>query len=278
MDTHSGWDAETLPSALTAYADHLRADNAAPRTVTSRIGHIQHYHRATGQDPRDMTREDVRRWLGQPAWSRNTRHCYFGHVRSWCAWLLDSGRVDTDPMLGMRRPRPDKTTTRPVPQAVVDRLLASTTGRLHTYVVLEAFAGLRAHEVAKIRGEDVTVDGLTVRGKGGRVDVLPTHPMIWDEASTYPGRGWWFPSPSRYGHVCGNTVTTMMSRAFDRIGVRAHGHQLRAHYATTLLSNGTDVETLRLLLRHESLATTQKYLEMDDSRRRAAILTLGQAA
>ena len=269
---------EPLTTCLAAFADHLRADNAAPRTVTSRVGHVQHYHRATGRDPRHMTPADVRSWLGRPGLSRNSRHTYWGHLHSWTVWLVETGRADEDPMRGMRRPRPDKLVPRPVPQVVVDRLLGSTTGRLHTYVVLMAFAGLRAHEVAKIRGQDVTEWEITVRGKGGREDTLPTHPMIWAEAQQYSGAGWWFPTSSRYGHVWGNTVTSQMVRAFDRIGLVAHGHQVRAHYATTLLGNGTDIQTVRSLMRHESLATTQLYLEVCDERRRAGILSLGTAA
>jgi integrase len=87
-----------------------------------------------------------------------------------------------------------------------DVLTSDLWARPRTYVLLGAYAGLRVHEIAKVRGEDVDTDAMTLRvhGKGGVEAVLPLHPLIATISRGYPDRGWWFPSPARAsGGTCG---------------------------------------------------------------------------
>ncbi|CED91272.1 Phage integrase family [Actinomyces succiniciruminis] len=67
------------------------------------------------------------------------------------------------------------------------------------------------------------------------------------------------------------TVGTVISRAFNRAGVRGSAHQLRHYFATSLLRAGADSRVVQTLMRHESLATTGRYLGVDDAQQRAAL-------
>lgn len=49
------------------------------------------------------------------------------------------------------------------------------------------------------------------------------------------------------------------------------GHALRHSYGTILSSSGADIETVRSLMRHKCIKTTQRYLHTDDEKRRAAV-------
>ena len=63
-------------------------------------------------------------------------------------------------------------------------------------LLLAALAGLRAHEIAKVRGHDVDSDARTlyVIGKGGHAATIPTAPATGRDRRTMPARGLWFPA------------------------------------------------------------------------------------
>lgn len=155
------------------------------------------------------------------------------------------------------------------------RALAAATGPVHTWLLLGMFAGLRAHEIAKVRGEDVTPDALYVVGKGNKAAVLPMHPLIWEAAQTYPRVGWWFPSSTRAGeHVGSAWVTAATTRLFASLGIEGSIHRCRHYFGTELLRAGASVRVIQTLMRHESLATTANYLGVDEDERTAAVRLL----
>lgn len=143
-------------------------------------------------------------------------------------------------------------------------------------VLLAALAGLRVHEIAKVRGDDFDLERgtLTVVGKGNKRATIPLHPILLDLVPTMPA-GYWFthwetPDEPISGKSCGQAI----SRAMQRAGVEATAHQLRHWYGTSLLESGADLRTVQELMRHESLATTQVYTRVTSERRRAAIHAL----
>lgn len=93
-------------------------------------------------------------WLQQyDGWTRAT---YQGHATNLFLWLVESGRLEVSPLDGMRRGRLPRPRPRPLSDAERDRVLAAASGRLRALLMLGFYAGLRSHEIAKIRGEDVT--------------------------------------------------------------------------------------------------------------------------
>jgi site-specific recombinase XerD len=138
------------------------------------------------------------------------------------------------------------------------------------WIVLALLAGLRVHEIAKIRGEDVSRDGIYVKGKGGVEAVLPIHPDLWAMAQRYPRRGWWFPSHMG-GHVEGDTISAHVSALFGPLGIDGSTHRLRHVYGTRLLRSGVHVRRVQRLMRHGSLETTALYTAVDEDELQAAI-------
>ncbi len=48
-------------------------------------------------------------------------------------------------------------------------------------------------------------------------------------------------------------------------------HTLRHTFATTLLANGENLQTIRVLMNHKSLSTTARYLHTQDEQLNAAV-------
>ena len=59
---------------------------------------------------------------------------------------------------------------------------------------LGRFAGLRRGEIARVQTDDVLDDVLRVVGKGGRVRLVPLHPVLAGQLARR-APGWPFPAP-----------------------------------------------------------------------------------
>lgn len=266
---------EMLPDILRAFRQHGLASGHSPRTIESRAQTIRRLA-AAGIDPMTATREELTDWLadlrdartGEPV-VRATKATYRAQLRAFFAWMRDTGRREDDPALKLPNPRPSRSVPRPVTPAQVAAILEACSDprarQTRAYVVLAAYAGLRVHEVAKIRGEDVVGGEVLVRGKGSVSSTIPAHPLIVDLAETMPRTGYWFPSDAPSGHVHRCSVSTAIRRAMDRAGVPGTPHGLRHHFGTQVLrSTGGDLRTTQRLMRHASPATTAIYTQVAD--------------
>lgn len=160
--------------------------------------------------------------------------------------------------------------------ATVDNLRSR---RTHTYILCGWLAGLRVHEIAKIRGEHIDGDTLFVQGKGGTTAAVPLHPRLVEVARDMPKVGWWFPGRSDdQPHVHPDTVGLAIRRAMRRAGVDATPHQLRHTYATAIYRSTGDIAVTSKALRHACIQTTMIYAAVDVDRVRDAIQHLPDLA
>ena len=252
----------------------MQGQGLSARTITERIRVINQVTTATGTDPAALTPHTISAWLGTLP-SAATKSTYYAVLRAWSRWLVQSDHRIDDPTTRVARPKTPAGHPRPVTDAQLDAVLALPLRQdTRTKIILAAYAGMRVHEIAKIRGEDISpVAGtITITGKGGRTDTLPAHQLILQQASLYPRKGFWFPSPRNPTvPVQAKTVSRVISDAFDRADAPATAHQLRHYFATSLLRAGTDSRVVQSLMRHESLATTGRYLAVNTDQQRAAL-------
>lgn len=270
--------ADDAPDTLIdAWTLTMQAQGLSQATITERTRLIRQLARTTGTDPAALTPHTLTVFLAAIA-SPVTADAYYSIARAWCTWLVRAGHRDDDPTMRVPRPRVPPARPRPITRQQLDTLLATPLRQdTRTKILLASYAGLRIHEIAKIRGEDIDPAGgtLTVTGKGGRTDLLPAHPIILTQAANYPRKGYWFPSPNRPGqHVAAKTVGTVIARALRRAGIDATAHQLRHFFATSLLEAGVDSRIVQTLMRHASLATTGRYLGVTLTQQRAALNSL----
>jgi len=254
-----------------------QAVRRAERTISERIRVIQLFAVEVGCSPVAATTDDIIKWISShQEWSDSTNATYHSYLRSWFKWLcLMDYRAD-NPMTRIGSPRYPDRVPRPVTDDGLVRLLTSRMHhRTRVMILLAALAGLRAHEIAKVRGEDVDIHAHTiyVEGKGGSRHTLPLHHLLVEAAHTMPRRGWWFPGNSRRPgqHVRAKGVTDIIGNAMRRADTPGTPHKLRHWFGTTLLDDGADLRTIQTLLRHKSIATTQIYTKVPDERRHAAV-------
>lgn len=267
----------TVEEALATFCDWLTAQACSAVTIRDRMTMIRAFARFTACGPMTATTAEVLAYLARPdlaAWSRAT---YYAHLSSWFSYLVARGWREDNPLDAMTPPRAPRSLPRPLTAHEEEQLLGAASTRMRTWLTLGLYAGLRAHEIAKMQGVDITEERIFVKGKGGREDYIPTHPRIWAEALQRP-RGFWFPSRCASGHIWPATVSHTSSLFFTSVGVEGAVHRCRHTYATKLLRAGVNIRVVQTLMRHSSLATTQLYTLVDEDERRNAVMLLRGAA
>lgn len=262
---------------LRTWQQHQYAQSLSSRTVRERIATITRFTRDTDCDPATAETNTVAAWLAEGVWAASSRATYYSHLHSWFDWLVANGHRIDHPMSAMRGPRRPRGVPHPVALDHLPRLLqVRMWPTTRAMILLALLAGLRVHEIAKVRGQDIDRAAWTIRvvGKGGVIADIPLHPMLVELAETMPSRGWWFPSAHPRGRITGQSVSQRIKETMERAGVPGSAHHLRHTFATELVDQGTDLRTVQELLRHASLATTQIYVRVADKAKADAVARL----
>ncbi|GFO56249.1 integrase [Geomonas sp. Red276] len=139
-------------------------------------------------------------------------------------------------------------------------------------LVLIYACGLRISEGVALKTSDI--DGkrhlLRVRrGKGGKDRYVPLHDRPLELLRGYyrqycKGSSYLF--PWKDGHIPADTVERAFKQALKESGVDkpATVHTLRHSYATHMVENGLDIGTLKGLLGHSSIVTTNMYTHLTE--------------
>lgn len=265
---------DTLGLTLTDWQRHGIAAGHAARTIDARAETVRRLARVV-HDPLTATGQDLIDWLATQPVQRSSRAVYRSQLRAFYGWLVATGRRLDDPSAALPKPRVPRTEPRPLTADEVDRVLAATAHpRAHTtraMVVLACFAGLRVHEIAQVRGDDIRGGGLRVRGKGGALATVPLHPLVRALADVMPRAGWWFPGVVD-GHVSRTSVGAAITRAMRRAGVAGTPHACRHFYGTQVLrAAGGNLRIAQRALRHADIRSTAIYTLVSDDELHQAI-------
>lgn len=270
----TGGDDGGIPP-LERWEIYMRGAGLSDRTVTCGVSTLQHLERFAGRSVDEMRPVDVSRFIGRPSLKQWSRSNYFSSITCFYSWWAEEGGVDITARLP--RPKMPKSTPRPISNEQLAALLAIRMHqRTRVMVLLAALAGLRVHEIAKVRGEDVDPVARTLRvtGKGATSATLPLHPLLVEAAHAMPPKGWWFPGNARRPGepITWRSVSQIISAAMDRAEIPGGtAHRLRHWYGTTLVGDGADLRTAQTLMRHAYLNTTASYIAVVDKKRGEAI-------
>lgn len=267
---------DSTSDLVSAWLESMRARGLSQRTITGREQLLANIKQASGVAASALTAEQISEWLATLDIGRSSRATYFSELSSWFGWLVKTGHRADNPISRLDAPRAPKGQPRPVTSEQVRRLLDSGIRKdVAAMVLLACYAGLRVSEIAALNGQDVDLENglLTVTGKGGKTAHLPLHPRIADLAATMPA-GKWFVTGSGGEAIGGRGVSSAISRAMQRAGIKGSAHQLRHWYASQLVEVGTDLRTVQTLMRHENLNTTARYTAIDAKRMQRAVSAL----
>ena len=147
---------------------------------------------------------------------------------------------------------------------------------LYDLSVVAYHTGLRRGDIVKIKGEDVDVERRTLtvvvsKRRGELTLTLPLNGTVHEvlaRRSNDNGNDYLFPGRN-VDHIV--DFKRRFERAKKAIGVDFRFMEFRHNCATALLQSGVDIYTVKEILGHTSLTTTERYLKLVDERKRAAL-------
>src|SRR6266849_66571 len=184
-------------------------------------------------------------------------------------------------------PYPKKTLHLPtiLSQEEVARLIDAARPPFHRTLLMALYAtGLRRAELARLKVSDVDSKRMVIHVRGGKGrkdrDVMLSPKLLealrehWRGLQRKPS-AWLFPG-NRW-HTGATPITTKVvwnacKEAAQRAGLQkdVHPHTLRHCFATHLLEDGADLRTIQILLGHNDLKETARYLHLSHRHLHAA--------
>jgi site-specific recombinase XerD len=206
-------------------------------------------------------------------------------LRSFFRYLRHRGAIATD-LAGCVPTVPNwslSTLPRFLPATTVERILeccdrtTSVGRRNHAILLLLARLGVRAGEVVGLSLDDIdwSTGQITIRGKGGKSARLPLAADVGTALAAYlrhdrprsvSRRVFLRNRAPLVGLGNSSTISSLVRRALKHAGVEsAHtgAHVLRHSLATSLLRQGSSLDEIGELLRHQSPDTTAIYAKVD---------------
>ena len=281
----------------------------APNTVSAYRRDLEtwlDYCRRSKVDPAEADGQDVTDFLaslreGRPPASKPLASSSVARMlvalRSLYRFLVREDYLTGDPTGTIGSPKQPKSLPKAIRLDEVESLLGAPADDLlgrRDRAILETLygAGLRISELVGLDVDDVDLDASTVlvrAGKGSKSRRVPLGSMAIKAVGAYTtqsrpplvarargpaGRGALFLNArggrlSRQG--CWKILKTYARRA--ALSDRVSPHTLRHSFATHMLDAGADIRVVQELLGHASLATTQVYTLVSDSRLREVYLT-----
>jgi integrase/recombinase XerD len=253
--------------------EDLQLAGFTPKTQKSYLGAVRGLAKYYMRSPDLLTEEEVRQFflhlINERKSARSTVTIYLSGIKFFYETTLKREWK----VFGLVRPAPTKRLPVVLSREEVSTILGLIKKPMIRMALTTIYAcGLRVSEAARLRVKDIDSGRklLWVRdGKGRKDRSVPLHErplkLLRDHYRTYgQGSEWLF--PHKDGHINIETIQTAFRTAIRNSSINkpATVHSLRHSYATHLLENGEDISTLKVILGHGSIVTTNIYLHMTE--------------
>jgi integrase len=262
--------AADLGPAVAEHVGWLRLRELSPKTISLRLLALDLVVRHACKPVLDITADDLDSWQRACAATLKprSRYGYNTQLKGFYRWALAEGHVGEDPSVVLVDPKLTRLRAKPISERDLTTALTSVPAVVRVWILLAAYCGLRASEVACLQREDVRDDEtpptLAVFGKGRKRRDVPLHPRALAGLQEYgmPASGPLFPGPDGEP-VTGRYLSGTANRHMHRAGVRASFHCCRHRFASRLYRLTRDPILVRDMLGHEYLSSVEIYVDSD---------------
>lgn len=276
---------------LAPYAEYLLLERGySPRGVRRYLQDLAFWFRFLEAEGLPPGPEAVRALLLRERWAPRRVQGFLAALRSYYRYLKEvKGEAKEDPTEGIGRPKAGRRLPfYPNPEELrrfLKALEEEKEARLLTALARFLYGtGLRISEALALQGKNLVLEGnhpvaVRVVGKGNKERLVPlskTAQAVLLELGSPRGNAniFTFEGGKRKGRTpSARWVEAKFREAALRAGLdprRFTPHKLRHAYATLLVEAGVELDAVKDLLGHESIATTQIYLHASRERLKEA--------
>ena len=272
---------------INQFLDYLRYErNASPQTVQTYeeslrafVSYLTFRDNSLSIDSVDT--DLIRDWmesLMDKGNSASTINKNLSALRSFYRFALKRGLVKKDPAYAVTGPKKSKPLPQFLREGEMDRLLdglewdsSFNNVRARTILILFYETGLRRSELVGLDDKDVDYDAaqLKVTGKRNKQRIVPFGAELAEQLKYYQAvrqekfgetSGAMFLS-DKGERISGEQVYQIVRKYLSMVTSlkKRSPHVLRHTFATAMLNNGAGLETIKNLLGHASVSTTEIY-------------------
>lgn len=281
-----------IKHVLEAFAEALQVERAAAKaTVAAYLSDLRQFFLFHGSITAEQLQPShVEQYLQQLydiGASTATTQRLISALRQLCIFLASEGRIQHNPMEGVKTPKAGRALPKVMTEEHVEQLLEAaarddTAEGVRMQAMLEVLyaSGLRVSELvalpisALVRNAETNQLNriLRVTGKGGKERLVPLSHKALECLEEYlkirpqfqvcKNSPWLWPSRGQQGYLTRQHFAVLLKGLAVQAGLdrgAVSPHVLRHAFATHLLKNGADILSIQKLLGHADIATTQIY-------------------
>jgi len=277
-----------MDNSKTAYRDYLQLEkNYSPHTVTAYLNDIGFFESfvKTEFDQENLTEvnySQIRSWivsLADADVSNNSINRKMSSLKSFYKFLLKTKQIPASPLLKHKSLKTPKKIQIPFSEKEVDDVLNHIVypegfEGIRDKLIIDLFytTGIRRTELIHLQVANINYSNHTLKvlGKRNKERILPVLPIVSGQLDLYlseRARLQQINDPAylmlteKGVKLTDSFVYRLINNYFSNVSekVKKSPHILRHTFATHLLNNGADINSVKELLGHSSLASTQIY-------------------
>lgn len=265
------------------FIEHLRSElNSSENTIASYLFDLKDFENFI-KDKSDITEEDIKAYLKNLNYrglKTTTIKRHLDALHHYFKFLYDEEIITKDPTEFIHRPKPERPLPKIISEDATRKLieatefldgLDSTRGKLILYLLYGS--GLRVSELISLKYSNFIGERfIRIVGKGSKERTIPMTSNItellsfWRENS--PQSIWLFPSRNPQNHVTRQRIFQILKKIATIANLdvtKISPHVLRHAFATHILDHGADLLSVKRMLGHRNISTTEIYTHVTQS-------------
>ncbi len=280
------YEGDSNEKIIKAFLVAKRVNGASDKTVKHYDFILNQFFKKIGIHAAEVRPNDIRIYFARRELDDHvtdvTRNNERAVLNSFYQWLTDEELIEKNPMRKIPKIKQKKIQRKAFTQMELERIRANCKNELETAVIEVLIStGCRVSELCGIKLADIDGDRITVHGKGGKdraVYLTAKAQLAIDEymqtehfKKRHRNGGDFLFVGKNYRNGEGekpagaSAIQCMTKRIGKDAGVtNVHPHRFRRTCATLALERGMPIERVSHMLGHESIDTTQVYLDLNE--------------